>query len=1025
MSNVKNLFSDNGILWSIRANDISGNYSQGISLDSSSNFAFSRSGSKIATLGSNVIASSIIDGLDVSGTYFSNSVSAIGIPADTSNNRPAGQAGYIRYNTDTDIIEYWNAGTNAWVPISEPSPTVTSISPNYVPEDSSFNYTITGDNFNTFSSVQFIGNVDTTVYNAEGPTNFINATTITARNTFAMSDASNNTGFFIKITNTNSGLSYTSPTAILSYNRGPVWNTSENTNLGTGISATTYTLSNEPFQDLSASDVNVPEELPLIYSYVSTPVGASGVLLDTSNNLGKLYGTMPTITTSVSSVYNFTAIVQDASGSFSPIRNFFFTVTIPLATITGGTVSIGYTDSEGNNFRSSPPYSGGYTVYVFTNGTSSFVTTQFFPSYVSYLVVGGGGAGGSGNAGGSAGGGGGAGGYLTGYKAITAVTSYTVVVGSGGTGTSTIGNSGGASSISGTGISLSAAGGGGGADNSCIGVAGGSGGGAGLRKGDTIGIGGAGNTPSTTPAQGNAGGTALIFDTSAQGRGGGGGSALARGGGGYGNSQLNSNYATGPGGTGGSGISNTIRGTGVVVYSGGGGSGGYDRLLGVGGNGGGGAGSGSTGSVVATGYNTPGTAGTANTGGGGGGTATGSGVPSAVSGGAGGSGIVILRHLTNIIASNTPTAFSINGSTSFGSPINGTYLTASTYQTGTNTTPGTATVTYVDSNGANPRAFALGAYSGGFTVVTFLTTTPTTGYTWTSANLAGTLRPLVEQVQRYGNTTDFSFNAISPFPAQIEYLIVAGGGTGAKGTGTVTYGGGGGAGQVLAGMTSITPGTTYTIKVGSGAVMDPNVLTGGAGTPGFNTSLSANGINSSAFSLTASGGTGGNGGSVGPNGSAVVATTWNPAATMGTGGTSGNGFLGGLNVPNGANGTNPAGGGGGASDFGRPPNFYWTNSGGYGIASQISGTLTGYAAGGGGGGDPVSPGAPSNYIGGSSPAGVVIGGTGGGTGSTSLYPTAGTANTGSGGGGMRSDEDGPGGGGGTGIIIIKFPSYVC
>ena len=1023
MSNVKNLFSDNGILWSIRANNISGNYSQDMNLDPSSNFSFSRNGATIATLGSNVIASSIIDGLDVSGTYFSNSVSALRIPADTSNNRPQGRPGYIRYNTTTDLVEYWNASTNAWVPISEPSPNITSISPNYVPEDSSFNYTITGTNFNTSSSVQFIGDVDTVVYNSFGPTNFISDTTITATNTLAMSDASINTGFFVKVTNTASGLNFTTPSALLSYNKGPFWNTVDSTNLGTGISASTYTISNEPFQDLSASEL-IPN-LPLTYSYASSPVGAPLVFLDSSNNLGKLYGTMPTITSSVSSVYSFTAIVTDASNAVSPIRTFFFTVSVPLASITGGTVAIGYTDSEGNNFRSSPPYSGGYTVYVFTNGTSSFVTTQFFPSYVSYLVVGGGGAGGSGNAGGSAGGGGGAGGYLTGYKAITAVTTYTINVGVGGTGTSTIGNSGGTSSISGTGISLSAAGGGGGSDNSPPGVDGGSGGGAGLRKGDTTGIGGAGNTPSTTPAQGNAGGTALIFDTSAQGRGGGGGSALARGGGGYGNSQLNSNYATGPGGTGGSGISNTIRGTGVVVYSGGGGSGGYDRLLGVGGNGGGGAGSGSTGSVVATLYNTPGTAGTANTGGGGGGTATGTGVLSAVSGGAGGSGIVILRHLTNIIASNTPTAFSINGSTSFGSPINGTYLTASTYQTGTNTTPGTATVTYVDSNGANPRAFALGAYSGGFTVVTFLTTTPTTIYTWTSSNLAGTLRPLGTQVERYGNTTDFSFNAISPFPAQIEYLIVAGGGTGAKGTGTVTYGGGGGAGQVLAGMTSITPGTTYTIKVGSGAVMDPNVLSGGAGTPGFNTSLSANGINSSAFSLTASGGTGGNGGSVGPNGSAVVATTWNPAATMGTGGTSGNGFLGGLNVPNGANGTNPAGGGGGASDFGRPPNFYWTNSGGYGIASQISGTLTGYAAGGGGGGDGVSPAAPSNYIGGSSPAGVVIGGTGGGTGSTSLYPTAGTANTGSGGGGMRSDEDGPGGGGGTGIIIIKFPSFVC
>jgi hypothetical protein len=1014
---VRDFIPNDGSLWSIRANNISGNYSQDMNLDPSSNISFSRNGTTIATLGSNFIVSSIIDGLDVSGTYFSNSVSALRIPADTSNNRPAGQAGYIRYNTTTDLVEYWNASTNAWLSIAEPSPNITGISPNYVPEDSSFNYTITGTNFNSSSSVQFIGDVDTVVYNAFGPTNFISDTTITATNTLAMSDASINTGFFVKVTNTDSGLNFTSPSTLLSYNKGPFWNTADSTNLGTGISASTYTISNEPFQDLSASDL-IPN-LPLTYSYASSPVGASGVLLDTSNNLGKLYGLMPTITTSVTSVYSFTSIVTDASYAVSPIRTFFFTVSVPLASITGGTVSIGYTDSEGNNFRSSPPYSGGYTVYVFTNGTSSFVTTQFFPPYVSYLVVGGGGAGGAGNAGGSAGGGGGAGGYLTGYKAITAGTTYSINVGVGGTGTTTNGNSGGASSISGTGISLSAAGGGGGADNSCTGVAGGSGGGAGLRKGDTIGIGGAGNTPSTTPAQGNAGGTALIFDTAAQGRGGGGGSALARGGGGYGNSQLNSNFATGPGGTGGSGISNNIRGTGVVVYSGGGGAGGYDRLLGLGGSGGGGSGSGSTGTIVVAGYATPGTAGTANTGGGGGGTATGSGVLSPVSGGAGGSGIVILRHLTNIISSTTPTAFTINGSTSFGSPINGTYLTASTYQTGTTTTPGTATVTYVDASGANPRAFALGAYSGGFTVVTFLTTTPVSPYT-NASPLA-----LTSQVQRYGNTTDFSFNAISPFPAQIEYLIVAGGGTGAKGTGGVTYGGGGGAGQVLAGMTSITPGTTYTVSVGSGAVMDPNAGSTGAGTVGFNTSLSANGINSSAFSLTASGGTGGNGGSVGPNGSAVVATSWNPAATTGTGGTSGNGFLGGLNAPNGANGTNPGGGGGGASDFGRPPNFYWTNSGGYGIASQISGTLTGYAAGGGGGGDPISPPAPSNFIGGSSPAGVVIGGTGGGGGAPSPQPTAGTANTGSGGGGMRSDDIGCGGGGGTGIIIIKFPSFVC
>lgn len=1007
MSNI-NITPNNNYKISMRVNNITSNFGDDFTLDISgnANLVINTDSSNVAVFGTNIIDSTTYNkSLNVNGPYFSNGVSAIQIPADSSNNRPTGIIGYIRYNTDSNYIEYWNGNTNAWIPIAEPIPSIININPNYVPEDSSFNYTITGSNFNTSSIIQFIGNDDLITYNAFGSTNYLSDTTLEARNTLTMSDASNNTGFFVKVINTTSGLTYTTPTAILSYNKGPFWNIAENTNLGTGISATTYIESNTPFQDLSASDI--PPHLPLTYSYTSggAPVGASGMILD---SFGNFYGTTPTITSSVTSTYQFTSIVQDASGSLSPERTFFFTITIPLASIVGGTSVIGYTDSEGNNFRLNPPYSGGYTVYILTNGNAIFTTSQYFPPYVSYLVVGGGGAGGAGDNGGSAGGGGGAGGYLSGYTAITANTSYNISVGAGGIGTSTIGGSGAASSISGTGISLSAAGGGGGGNNFTAGAAGGSGGGGGLRNNFS---GGAGDTPSTTPAQGNDGGTTLIINVGGTGRGGGGGGALARGAGGYGNSGLNSNYAVGPGGTGGSGINNNIKGTGLITYSGGGGAGGYDRLFGLGGSGGGGSGSGSTGTTIPPGYNTIGTAGTANTGGGGGGTASGISAGSLV-GGAGGSGIVILRHLTNIISSSTPTSFTINGVTYTGTPLSGLYITASGYQTGSNTTPGTATVTYVDSNGANPRSWALGAYTGGFTIVTFLTTTPVSpGFV-----------PVPNQVQRYGNTTDFTFNAISPFPAQIEYLIVGGGGTGAKGTGAVTYGGGGGGGQVLAGTTSIIPGTTYTIKVGSGGVMDPNgtsasPIPGGAG---VYYSLSANGIDSSAFGLNASGGQGGNGGSVGPNGSVVPVTSWNPSTTTGFGGTSGNGFLGGLNAPNGANGTNPAGGGGGAADFGRPPSVAWPQSGGYGIASQISGALIGYSAGGGGGGD-----SGVNFDGGLTPVGVVIGGRGGGTGAPTLVPTAGTPNTGSGGGGMRADDAGAGGGGGTGIIIIKFPSFVC
>ena len=945
--------------------------------------------------------------LNVQGATCSNNVSAFQIPADTSANRPAGQPGYIRYNTESYSVEYWNTLTSSWTAIYQPSPVITSISPSYVPEDSSLNYTITGSNFNSSSSVSFIGAVNGINYLPYGATTLLSSTSLQTRNTLTMSDASiNTTGFFVKVVNSDTGLSTTSATPLLSFNTGPIWNTAANANLGTGYFDQSFTIINTPYTDISASDIHTP----ISYYYTTAPTGASLVLLDASS--GKLKGTNPSyLGSGTSTAFAFFSQAQDSLGAYSVIRQFSFTVSLPIATVTGGTSIVGYTDSSGNGFSLTTPYTNGYTVYIFTSGTATFTTTSYFPPYISYLVIGGGGAGGAGDSGGSGGGGGGAGGYRTGYTAITAATSYTVTVGNGGTGVSGAnGNNGGSSSITGTGISITSAGGGGGGYNFSVGTAGASGGGGGLRNNTA----GGAATPATTPAQGNAGGISLITNVAAQGRGGGGGSALARGSGGYGNSELNANFAVGPGGTGGSGISNNIRGTGLVVYSGGGGAGGYDRVLGVGGSGGGGSGSGSSGTTVASNYAVVGTAGTANTGGGGGGSTTGISV-GPIAGGAGGSGIVILRHLTNVISSGIPSAFTINGSTYPGTSVSGTYIpiTGVNYATGTNTTPGTATVTYVDSNGANPRAWSFGAYSGGYTIVTFLTTTPVSPYT-----TAGTYRPTPEQVLYYGNTTDFSFNATSPFPAQIEYLIVAGGGTGAKGTGLVTYGGGGGAGQILAGTTSIRTGTTYTVKVGSGGVMDPN---GGSGSPvaGGSTvyyNLTTSGINSSAFGLTASGGSGGNGGT-------NTATSWNPAGTSGVGGTSGNGFLGGLGPPNASpspNGTNPGGGGGGASDFGRVPSTSWTNSGGYGIASAISGIYTGYGGGGSGGGDPAV-----NYIGGTTPAGVVIGGTGGGTGSTSLVPTAGTINTGSGGGGMRADDVGAGGGGGTGIIIIKFPSFVC
>ena len=236
---------------------------------------------------------------------------------------------------------------------------------------------------------------------------------------------------------------------------------------------------------------------------------------------------------------------------------------------------------------------------------------------VEYLVVGGGGGGGTGtDAPGYGRGGGGAGGYRTNFGGtvilFTPGITYTATVGGGGAGST----NGVDSSLAGSDITNIVSAGGGGGTNGA-GQAGGSGAGA-----TQSGAAGAGNTPSTSPAQGFAGGGVTGNDQAA---------------GGGGASEVGESVSTpsGDGGDGGDGTSNAITGA-SVTYAGGGGGGG-NANPGVGGAGGGGTGYKHTGSVAAT----PGTDGLG--GGGGGGSYSTSPNPA---GGTGGDGIVILRMLS-------------------------------------------------------------------------------------------------------------------------------------------------------------------------------------------------------------------------------------------------------------------------------------------------------------------------------------------------------------------------------------------
>ena len=222
----------------------------------------------------------------------------------------------------------------------------------------------------------------------------------------------------------------------------------------------------------------------------------------------------------------------------------------------------------------------------------------------------------------------------------------------------------------------------------------------------------------------------------------------------------------------------------------------------------------------------------------------------------------------------------------------------------------------------------------------------------------------------------------------VEYLVVAGGGSGG-------YEGGGGAGGMRTGTLAVEPGP-YTVTRGAGAssVNTPNPGTDGSDSV-FGTITSTGGGGAGAYPNTPGrpGGSGGGAGS-GPN---------NLSGGTGNSG----GYTPAEGYPGGTGSVGVAGGGGGASEAG---NTNGNGRGGDGLQSSITGSATYYAGGGAGSISPI-------------PATGVSGGLGGGgdAGPTNTTPgTAGTANTGGGGGG--AGDSGPSAAGGSGIVIIAYPT---
>ena len=75
-------------------------------------------------------------------TCSENGKGALRIPQGVSGERPVtAHAGMIRYNTTDNLIEYYNGDISSWLPISQPPPTLNTVSPAFfnIGTDNSFN----------------------------------------------------------------------------------------------------------------------------------------------------------------------------------------------------------------------------------------------------------------------------------------------------------------------------------------------------------------------------------------------------------------------------------------------------------------------------------------------------------------------------------------------------------------------------------------------------------------------------------------------------------------------------------------------------------------------------------------------------------------------------------------------------------------------------------------------------------------------------------------------------------------------
>lgn len=230
------------------------------------------------------------------------------LPAGTTAERPSSpDTGVFRFNTTTDVMEYYN-GTN-WQGVVQEAPAVTSISPTTV-LDANTDIVITGTGFNSGATVKFIGN-DGTEYNS--PTVVFNSATQITATTPSTALTVANEPYDIKVINA-SGFSGTLDNA-LDAGSTPTFGVAAGS-LGTVVEGDNAS----GFTQITATDADGQSVAITLKSGSSLP---SGVSMSTS---GVFSGTTPTTGSNVTTTFT----VEATDGVNTAERTYSVTVRTPI-----------------------------------------------------------------------------------------------------------------------------------------------------------------------------------------------------------------------------------------------------------------------------------------------------------------------------------------------------------------------------------------------------------------------------------------------------------------------------------------------------------------------------------------------------------------------------------------------------------------------------------------------------------------------------------------------------------------------